>query len=337
VILAYFWVSKSKYPMAHFAQLTIAQRYQIQTLNQLDIAQKDIAQHVNVSASTISRELCRNKPKTTTQYQAEVAQQQAQQRCQRSPYKLKDNLSKTVIEGLEKRWSPEQISGVVALEAGKKVISHEAIYQFIYKQSTDNKPLIQYLRIGHKKRYKKRGVAQKRGTIPNRVGIESRPTIVDTNTQVGHWEGDTVIGFDHDGALLTVVERVTKWTCIVKLSGKHAHPLARAAVTKLGNCPLPIKSITVDNGREFTQHEIITEGLKAPVFFARPYHSWERGLNENTNGLIRQYVPKQQRISSLTDEFVSSIENQLNHRPRKALGFLSPVQYVEKHRIAFQT
>jgi transposase, IS30 family len=323
--------------MPHFAQLTIAQRYQIQALSQLKMLQKDIAKQVQVSPATISRELSRNTTIAALEYQAEVAQGRPHQRRQRGAYKLHHSLAQQVIDGLEKRWSPEQISGVLALETGKKVISHEAIYQFIYRQKLDSESLIKYLRIRHRKRYKKRGIAQKRGTIPGRVGIEHRPAIVDTNTEIGHWEGDTVIGFDHDGALLTVVERVTKWTCIVKLRGKQAHPLAQAAVAKLTQCGLPVKSMTVDNGREFTQHDLIGEGLKAPVFFARPYHSWERGLNENTNGLIRQYVPKQQRISPLTDAFVSSIENQLNHRPRKALGFLSPVQYVEKHRIAFQT
>jgi transposase, IS30 family len=214
--------------------------------------QKDIARQVQVSPATISRELSRNKNNQTGDYQAEMAQTMTQERNQRNAYKLDNTLAGKVIEGLKKHWSPEQISGVLEVEAGKKIISHETIYQFIYRQTSDSESLMKYLRIRHKKRYKARGTTQKRGTIPGRVGIEERPAIVDTNTEVGHWEGDTVIGFDHDGALLTLVERVTKFTCIVKLSGKHAHPLAAAAVGKLAGCGLPIKSIIVDNGREFT-------------------------------------------------------------------------------------
>lgn len=196
--------------------------------------------------------------------------------------------------------------------------------------------------IRHRKRYKKRGEASKRGQIPGRVGIEERPAIVETNTEIGHWEGDTIIGFDHDGVLLTLVERVTKWTIIVKLPTKKADQLAQASIKALRHCPIPSKTLTLDNGKEFTDHATMSSELGIQVFFARPYHSWERGLNENTNGLIRQYIPKQQPhrrtgISLVKPEFVSSIENDLNHRPRKTLGFLSPFQFAEKHQIAFQT
>ena len=194
-----------------------------------------------------------------------------------------------------------------------------------------------FLRIRHKKRYKKRGQPEKRGSIPNRVGIEERPAIVETNTEVGHWEGDTVIGANHEGVLLTLVERVTKYTLIVKLPSKHAHYLANKLIACLLRCLLPVRSITFDNGREFSDHQRISQDLKAPVYFARPYHSWERGLNENTNGLIRQYIPKYCQISIVKPGDVSWIQDQLNHRPRKTLGFLTPIQYAQKQGIALQT
>lgn len=325
--------------MAHYAQLTLAQRYQIQALSQQKCVQKDIAKQVGVSPATISRELARNRQTNSAQpYQAQIAQQRQEQVRQRQPYKLTGALKEQVFKHLRERLSPEQISGVLALEDGQKRISHETIYQYIYRtKALEDQDLITYLRVRHRKRYKKRGQAQKRGSIPNRVGIEHRPAIVETNTEVGHWEGDTVIGSEHDGVLLTLVERVTKYTIIVKLESKHALPLARQAIIQLQKCALPVKSITFDNGKEFTDHQRISKTLKAPIYFARPYHSWERGLNENTNGLIRQYIPKGCRISIVRRSDVAWIQDQLNHRPRKTLGFLSPIQFALKQGIALQT
>lgn len=325
--------------MVHYTQLTLAQRYQIQTLHQQQYLQKNIAIQVGVSAATISRELARNRqPDVPQPYQAPAAQQRSQQVCKRTAYKLKDTLKDDVLSRLRQRHSPEQISGVLAQATGQNVISHETIYRYCYTHNdTDGQSLTRFLRIRHKKRYKKRGKPQKRGSIPHRVGIEERPAIVETNTEIGHWEGDTVIGAEHDGVLLTLVERLTKYTIIVKLPSKHALHLARQAVIHLNKCPLPVCSITFDNGKEFTEHRLISQGVKAPVFFARPYHSWERGLNENTNGLIRQYIPKECRISIVRPSDVSWIQDQLNHRPRKTLGFLSPIQCALKQKIALQT
>jgi IS30 family transposase len=325
--------------MAHYAQLTLSQRYQIQALHQQQLLQKDIASQVGVSAATISRELTRNRLADSTQpYQAQTAQQYTKHRRQRQAYKFKDTLKKEVLKRLRERFSPEQISGVLTLETGEKCISHETIYHYCYTHNdTDGQPLTRFLRIRHKKRYKKRGTPQKRGAIPHRVGIEERPAIVQTNTQLGHWEGDTIIGAEHDGVLLTLVERVTKYTIIVKLPSKEALFLAHQAVIHLKKCPLPVHSITFDNGKEFTEHRLISRGVEAPVYFARPYHSWERGLNENTNGLIRQYIPKGCKISIVRPSDVSWIQDQLNHRPRKTLGFLSPIQFAQKQGIALQT
>ena len=329
--------------MVHHAQLTMLQRYQIQALHQTQSTQKDIASQVGVSPATISRELARNGPTDSGQsYQAEYAQKQADERTRRTPYKLKGPLLERVKADLRQKWSPEQISGRLEAEQGCSRVSPETIYQIIYSQPTDSENFTKYLRIRHRKHYKKRGQAQKKGGIPNRVSIDARPAIVETNTEIGHWEGDTIIGFDHDGVLLTLVERVTKFTLIAKLPTKKADPLAQVAIVRLRQCPLPIKSLTLDNGLEFAAHEQITAQIGMAVFFAHPYHSWERGLNENTNGLIRQYIPKRQRIGPLSAEFISSIETDLNHRPgrgtaRKALGFLSPFQYAEKQQIAFQT
>lgn len=186
--------------MAKFTQLTLPQRYQLQTMHQLKLKQKDIARQLGLSESTVSRELRRNAGNDASiTYQADLAQAQARQRCARAAYKLKGQLLKEVLGGLEHYHSPEQISGQLALKADQRQISHETIYRYVYRQTTQGQVLTKYLRIRHRKHYKKRGEVAKRGQIPGRVGIEHRPAIVETNTEIGHWEGDTVIGFDHSG------------------------------------------------------------------------------------------------------------------------------------------
>jgi transposase, IS30 family len=321
--------------MKSYRQLTLQQRYQIDCLLQQKMSQKDIAAFIGVNPSTISRELRRNSS-LSCNYQSNSAHIMSGVRSKRNPYKIKGKLKEHIIDALRERHSPEQISGTLAFQQIK--VSHEAIYQYIYfRENTDHESLIQYLRIRHKKRYAKRGGTQRRGVIPNRVGIEHRPQVVETNTEIGHWEGDTVIGANHDGVLLTLVERVTKVTIIEKLNSRNAKSLSKRLIYRMKRCNVPVHSITFDNGKEFTEHQQISKALKAQVYFATPYHSWERGLNENTNGLIRQYIPKSCPISIVKKTDVHWIENQLNTRPRKTLGFLSPIQFALKYKIALQT
>lgn len=168
------------------------------------------------------------------------------------------------------------------------------------------------------------------------MSIDQRPPVVETNTEVGHWEADTIIGKGHKGALLTLVERRTKYVLIVKLASKQAGALAAAATKVLRRSSLPVKTITFDNGLEFAHHESIGRALEAATYFAHPYHSWERGLNENTNGLIRQYIPKDCPISIVQPTDVSWIEDQLNQRPRKSLGYLSPAEFARNELYALQ-
>jgi IS30 family transposase len=232
------------------------------------------------------------------QYDALTACLRKRKCCKRTLYKMKGALKDTVLSRLRDRYSPEQISGTLALEAGCDLISHETIYSYIYNsKNVGHEPLLQYLRVRYRKKYKKRGQDQKRGSIPNRVGIAERPAVVETNTELGHWEGDTVIGANHDGVLLTLVERVSKFTIIEKLPSKNAKSLAKSLISRMKKCNLPVKTITFDNGKEFAEHQKMAKDLKADIYFANPYHSWERGLNENTNGLIRQYIPKSCPIS----------------------------------------
>ena len=277
--------------MATYKRLTLAQRYLIQSLHQQHKTQQFMAQQIGVSQATISRELAKHSTQWPRQiYQAQHAQQRAGEAYKRTPYKLKGLPLTTVIDRLRDRLSPEQICGELQRASTQKVLHHETIYRYIYrhmafadKQPTDHEPLIQYLRIRHRKRYKKRGNPLKRQLIPNRVSIDQRPPVVATNTETGHWEADTVIGKGHDGALLTLVERRTKFVLIVKLASKQAGALAAAATQALRRSELPVKTITFDNGLEFARHESIGRAFGADTYFAHPYHSWERGLNENTN------------------------------------------------------
>ncbi len=330
--------------MTTYKRLTLAQRYLIQTLNQQGKTQEHIAQQAHVTQATISRELARNRlPKPHQPYQAEPAQKRAATTKARAPYKLKGNLLTQVITRLRDFLSPEQICGELQRQHAKKTLHHETIYRYIYRdqkrtnrQAADHEELTAYLRIRHRKHYKKRGKPAKRELIPNRVSIDHRPAIVETNTELGHWEADTVIGKGHDGVLLTLVERCTKVVLIVKLKSKNALALAKAAVKAFGRSKLPVKTITFDNGLEFACHEHIARQLKAVTYFAHPYHSWERGLNENTNGLIRQYIPKSCPISIVRPSDVSWIEDQLNQRPRKTLGYQSPAEFAKERLYALE-
>jgi transposase, IS30 family len=332
--------------MSPYHQLTLEQRYLIQTLHQQKKTQTYIAQQAGVSQATISRELARFKTAYPDQpYQAASAQAKATQPPDKHPYKLKETLLNWVQDRLRDRWSPEQICGVLAqprqtpdVPPGR--LHHETVYRYVYRQSkakfAGSEPLTQYLRIRHRSRYKKRGQTLVRQTIPNRVGIEQRPAIVETNTELGHFEGDTIVGKGQQGYLLTLVERVTKYVLIVKLASKNARDLAKVAARVLHKSGIPLKSITFDNGTEFAQHGYLTSQLDVPVYFARPYHSWERGLNENTNGLIRQYIPKSCPISIVRPTDVSWIQEELNNRPRKTLGYQTPVQALKSHLYALQ-
>lgn len=330
--------------MANYKRLTLQQRYLIQTLHQQHKTQQDIAKQIAVSQSTVSRELAKYRQQHPKQvYDAQKAHQRAGQTKKRTPYKLKGPLLARVIARLRNRLSPEQISGELHRKANRRVLHHETIYRHIYrhqatgnKQVGDHEALSQYLRIRHRKRYKDRSKPVKQYRIPNRVSIDFRPPIVETNTELGHWEADTVIGKGHAGVLLTLVERRTKYVLIVKLGSKHARALAVAAVKALRRSSLPVKTITFDNGLEFACHEYISKQLGAATYFARPYHSWERGLNENTNGLIRQYIPKACPISIVRPTDVSWIQDQLNQRPRKSLAYLSPAEFVQNELYALQ-
>lgn len=254
-------------------------------------------------------------------------------RCNKAHPRIDERLWQQVEALIRKAWSPEQIVGRLAREHGG-CISHEWIYHSVYADKRSGGDLYRYLRC-QKIRRKRYGAYSRRGIIPNQVSIDERPSIVDAKGRVGDWEGDTVIGKGHRGALVTLVERQSKYTVIQAVRHKTAD-LVRKAVTQ-GLMPFQdrIHSITYDNGREFTDHAGMASDLKTQIYFAHPYASWERGLNENTNGLIRQYFPKHRDLTTVANSEIVHAMNQLNHRPRKTLGFRTPYEVFFKTQTRF--
>lgn len=232
--------------------------------------------------------------------------------------------------------SPEQIAGYLALEE-QIHISHETIYQHIWADKKAGGMLYRHLRCSNKKKRKRYAKNDRRGQIPDRLSIEQRPEIVDKKERIGDWEIDTVIGQNHQGALVTAVERKSRFSCIEFVPNRKADLVAKTIIEMLTPYKNKVLTITVDNGKEFALHKIIAKQLEADVYFAHPYCSWERGLNENTNGLIRQYLPKKSAFTNIQKQDTMFVQNRLNLRPRKSLNFKNPNHVFFNSAVAFET
>lgn len=276
--------------------------------------------------STISRELARNS--TVHGYKASQACTMSTNRLEyrnTQRRKLHGSFQELVISKLKECWSPEQISGWLEVNGHAKV-SHETIYQFVYGAVGRRQNLKQYLRHGGRK-YQKRSKQKYagRGYIPGRIDIDDRPNIVEEKSRIGDWELDTIVGEHHQGYIVSMVDRMTKYTKLAFVENAKAVTVKKAIIQALK--PHTVHTLTADNGKEFAQHNAIATKLKADFYFAKPYHSWERGLNEHTNGLVRQFLPKKTNfLKTLTPQKLQHIENLLNNRPRKVLHFKSPMQ-----------
>lgn len=311
--------------MPNYTHLTIGERYQIFILLKAGFSHKAIAQQLNRHRSTIYRELARNLVLDfrITEYSPSRAHNQANYRRRIKPhFKISAETWREVILALQQRWSPEQICYRRKL-VGLAPISQESIYQRIWQDKRQGGTLWQCLR--HRLRRGKRGrIHQARGLIIGRVGIEYRPVIVDSRSRIGDWEADTVFGRQSQAPLLTLVDRRSRYCMIAALKSKHSEHVGERMVAALSRLNTPVHTITSDNGKEFAQHVKVSKALKADFYFARPYASWERGTNENTNGLIRQFFPKQHDFNSITNEEIENAMHLLNNRPRKCLGWLTP-------------
>lgn len=302
-----------------YKQLTRELRYQIYALKKEGHTRAAIARNLGVHRTTIGRELQRNSG--ARGYRPKQAEQLAQQRKQfRAKPRITRQQWRRVAALLRQQWSPEQIAGRLALE-GQPAISHERIYQYIYADKASGGTLYLNLRC-RKQRRKRYGSYSRRGQIPHRVSIDQRPAVVERKARLGDWEADTIIGQNHQGAIVSLTERKSKLTRLAKVARRTAELVTQAVSAQLQS--LTVKTITSDNGREFAGHQQIGQKLRADFYFAHPYHSWERGLNENTNGLVRQYFPKQSEFSKITATLLRKVEARLNNRPRKTLGYKTP-------------
>ena len=305
----------------HIAQL-LAERYSL----------GDIAKAIGRDKSTISRELERNSPPVRQRYTPCRAHARA---CERkitanSHERLKnDFIRQYVKDGLKQGWSPEQIAGRIRIDHPRYSINHEAIYQYIYLPQNPNRlEMINLLRRAHKKRRNKSiGRKVRRTTIPNRISIDDRPKSIENRRRYGHWEGDSMISRQSKAALNTLAERKSRLVLISKLTRKGAAETNKAIINRLKRLPESGRqTLTLDNGTENAKHEQLSAKLGISCYFAHPYSSWERGTNENINGLIRWYLPKGTDFSKIDAKVIASIEYLLNSRPRKCLGYKTPLE-----------
>jgi IS30 family transposase len=313
----------------NYTQLTREQRYQIYALMKAGHNQTRIAAVIDCHKSTISRELRRNQGlKGYRPYQADELAYDRQCAAYRS--RIAWETWQQVERLLRQDWSPEQIAGRLKLEK-QPTVSHECIYLYVYAEKRRGGTLHSHLRSQKKQRKRYSGYIR-RGQIPNRTSIEERPQIVARKGRFGDWEADTIVGARHQGGILSVVERKSKLTRLRKLTTKGAAEMKNNTIELLAPLAARVHTITVDNGKEFCEHELIATGLHTRIYFAHPYASWERGLNENTNGLVRQYFPKKYDFARFNDADLQRVEDLLNNRPRKTLGYRSPNEVFFKQR-----
>lgn len=303
-----------------YKQLTLCERYQIEGLKKLGFSARKIADEMARSNKTIAREL---KRCSKNDYSAEAAHAKAT--TIRSEARKLTKRGQALIDKvkgcLKFHLSPEQISGRLAKEQPSLKVCHNTIYRIINEQGWQCK----LTRKGKPYRARK---GQEAGVklIPNRVDIDQRPAHVDAKEEIGHWEGDTVYG--QDGYLVTLTERVSKTLLMRRVKNKTKKAVSKAIKRLLKPFKHNCHSITFDNGGEFADHQSIAKALKCDIYFAKPYHSWQRGLNENTNGLIRRFYPKGFAIGKLTEQEIYTTQLLINLRPRKTLDYLSPVEVL---------
>ncbi len=319
-----------------YKQLTQEQRYHIAALKKAGFSRTDIAQEIGVHKSTITRELRRNTGQRGYRpQQAHTMATTRQQNRARATHIAAETWA-LVETHLRQEWSPEQISGWLQCQH-QGGVSHERIYQYVYDDKRAGGTLHGHLRC-QKQRRKRYGSHDRRGQLANRRCISERPALVDSRTRLGDWEADTIVGKGHQQAIVSLTERKSKLTLLAKVE----HATAEAVEAAIARLLLPlaprVHTITSDNGREFAGHQHLAAKLEADFYFAHPYASWERGLNENTNGLVRQYFPKGSDFTAITEEAVEEVMQRLNHRPRKTLGFTTPHQvFYEPSPVALTT
>lgn len=326
-----------------YHRLSYRERVIIETLLGQKMSATYIAVKLNRNKSTISRELKKWIPNPDDIYNAKQADWGAKDDYISKKYHDKISaypmLRWYVYRGLLNNWTPEQISGRIKKKyPGDSImsISHESIYMYIYKhrQAKVNKKLIKLLPRSRYKRRNHSSAKPDKERIKDQISIELRPSSVEQREEVGHWEGDLIIGSKQASAIGTLVERKSRYTHIVKLKNRKSKTVTHAFSNKIKDMnPTLKKSLTYDNGMEMSNHKWFTENTGMNVYFAHPYSSWERGTNENTNGLIRRYFPKGTDFNKITEEQIREAETKLNNRPRKVINYMTPLEFIEQEKL----
>jgi IS30 family transposase len=308
--------------MNHYKRLTREQRYTIESLSRQSCSQEFIARTIGVHSSSVGREF--KRAGMNRQTYCHLAAQKDADSHEWAGRNIAPELWLAVEAKLcAEQWSPEQISSKFRNQDLGRV-SHETIYQYIYRDKRAGGKLHIHLRHRYKS-YRKRGLGrERRGRIKDQVMIDERPAVVAERSRIGDWEMDTVIGNPGGSVLVTMVERKSRYTLIALVDSRESAVVTEGMLHSMRPCRDKVITMTFDNGKEFARHAHLAEQLQAQAYFAHPYHSWERGLNENTNGLIRQYFPKGSDFSKLTTQEVKRVEALLNSRPRKCLAYQTP-------------
>jgi transposase, IS30 family len=311
--------------------LTLEERYQIQAMRRFGTGHNYIARVLGRDRSTIDREVNRNKG-ADGHYNASRADAFARARLRSRARANARHIDPAIWERVRAylhRMTPELISGRLRLEGGKSQVSHESIYTHIYADKRAGGQLWRLLPC-QKLRKRRYGAGRtRRHLIPNRVPIEMRPAIVERKSRFGDWEGDTLADASHRNAVVTLVERRSMYLVLVAVKKRTTELVCNAIANAFKRAPLPALTLTLDNGAEFCAHARITEAVGARCYFARPYAAWQRGLNENHNGLVRRYIPKKSSLANYTQAQLDIIANRLNNRPRKKLGYLTPQEFID--------
>ncbi|WP_313484246.1 IS30 family transposase [Acinetobacter variabilis] len=311
----------------NYTYLTQEERYQISTLLREGFSKRYIAWRLNRSPSTISREIARNRARNG--YFAQHAHKLARRRHCPNPKRIPYDTWVQVIAYLDLQWSPEQIASHVS-------VSLHSIYRFIQQDKSRGGVLFHNLRFRNQRK-RKYGSIETRGQLTNRKSIHDRPAEIEQRSRFGDLEIDTIVGKNHQQSLVSIVDRKTGYLWLKKCSTRKAEEVCQATIRLLEPIKAHLKTITADNGKEFSLHEYAAQELDIDWYFADPYSAWQRRTNENTNGLIRQYIRKGSDLNDYTDAYIAEITQRLNHRPRKRLGFKSPSQVLwQQHGVALQ-
>jgi IS30 family transposase len=309
--------------------LTLEERYQIEMLLRLKISREEIGKRLSRPRCTIDREIRRNRG--SNGYQAvhanELARARLRSRARANPRRIDPAIWPKVYEALAERWSPEQIAGRLRLTEDMQV-SYESIYTHIYAEKRHGGTLWRLL-PSQKSRRKRCGAGHvRRHLIPNRVPIEDRPDVVERKARFGDWEGDTIVDATQRDALVSLVERSSMYILLAKVSRRTTDQVCNAIIDAFTRLGAPAHTLTLDNGSEFCAHHRITRALGTRCYFAKPYAAWQRGLNENHNGLVRRYIPKRASLANYTQSHLDLIAQALNNRPRKSLAYLTPHEHL---------